>query len=308
MITIQNIKKSFGSIEALVDVSFIVKKGQVVGFLGANGAGKTTTMDIVCGCIGADFGSVSIDGYDVFDKPKEEKKKIGYLPEDPPIHDDMVVKEYLFYVARLRGVPIKDADLRVGQAIDRLSIGEVKDRLIGNLSKGYRQRVGLAQALVHNPEVLIFDEPTEGLDPGQIVQIRELIKALREDHTILFSSHILSEVQTVCDHIVIIDKGRIVEQGSYEELITKIEGGKQYLLKVARDPETLVKELADIEGVVRPRIVDLEKRSIEFISVDDEKVVDRVISHIVNNNFGIREMVLKSKSLEEVFFQLTRSK
>lgn len=306
MIEVAGISKRFGGIAALSDVSFTVKKGEIVGFLGANGAGKTTTMDILCGCIGADTGSAKIAGFEISENPREAKRKLGYLPDEPPLHSDMKVDQFIAYTARLRGVEANQVAARVNHVIQRLSLEEVRDRLVGNLSKGFRQRVGLAQALVHNPDVLVLDEPTEGLDPNQIVQIRDLIRSLKGEHTIIFSSHILSEVQSICDQIIIIDKGRVVEQGPYEQLVKKLEAGQHYVVRVAQDAAKLTDDLRAISGVAQPRLLDAERGIVEFHTTDRDDVIDQVARHVLEKGYGLREIGLKSKSLEDVFFQLTK--
>lgn len=306
MIEVAGISKHFGDIAALSDVSFSVKKGEIVGFLGANGAGKTTTMDILCGCIGADAGTAKISGFEITEHPREAKQKLGYLPDEPPLHNDMKVDDFIAYAARLRGVEAGQVDARVNQVIQRLSLEEVRDRLVGNLSKGFRQRVGLAQALVHNPEVLVLDEPTEGLDPNQIVQIRDLIRSLKGEHTIIFSSHILSEVQSICDQIVIIDKGRVIEQGPYEQLVKKLEAGQHYVVRVAQNAPKLAEQLRSIAGVREPRLLDAERGTVDFLAGERDDVIDLVARHVLENGYGLREIGLKSKSLEDVFFQLTK--
>jgi ABC-2 type transport system ATP-binding protein len=194
MIEVNGLSKNYGDLAALSNVSFTVEKGQIVGFLGANGAGKSTTMDILCGCIGADSGFAKVAGFDITERPLEAKRRLGYLPDVAPLHHDMLVSDYIAYAAELHKVERGQIAARVSATIEKLALGDVRNRVIGNLSKGYRQRVGLAQALVHDPEVLVLDEPTEGLDPTQIAEIRKLIKSLAGQHTILLSSHILSEV------------------------------------------------------------------------------------------------------------------
>ena len=305
MIEISGISKHYGDHAVLRDISFDVKKGQIIGFLGANGAGKTTTMDIICGCLGADSGSVKVGGYDVTEQPILAKSQIGYLPDEPPIHDEMTVIEFVEYVAKLRKVPREQVAARVAETLEKLSLTDMKHRLVGNLSKGYRQRVGLAQALVHNPPVLILDEPTEGLDPNQIIQIRELILSLKGEHTILFSSHILSEVQSLCDELVIIDKGSIVEQGTYEAIVEKFQGSKAYSLKV-RQGATKLK--ADIERMASLSQVNLQESSqqVEF-NCADSKRLDEIARLVLDGDHGLLELAQKSASLEDVFHQLTQS-
>lgn len=308
MIEVQGITKRYGPIVALDGISFQVKKGQIVGFLGANGAGKTTTMDILCGCIGADAGVARIAGYEISERPKEVKQRLGYLPDEPPLHNDMRVEDYIVYAARLRKVPHNEVSKRVNEIIDRLELQMVRSRLVGNLSKGFRQRVGLAQALVHNPEVLILDEPTEGLDPNQIIQIREMIRSLRGEHTIIFSSHILSEVENIADEIIIVNNGRVIEQGTYQSLVAKLEASGHYRLKVAQRSEALVKDLAGISGVVSPRLVDAAVHHIEFSVANEGTLIDQIARKVLDGGYGLRELAPEAKSLEDVFFQLTKTK
>jgi len=308
MIEVSGLSKRFGTVQALTDVSFKVEKGQIVGFLGANGAGKTTTMDIMCGCIGADAGSARIAGFDITETPLEAKRRLGYLPDVPPLHGEMRVEDFVTYSARLHKIPAARVKGRVDEALDRLSLTEVRRRLVGNLSKGYRQRVALAQAIVHDPEVLVLDEPTEGLDPNQIVQIRELIRSLAGQHTIILSSHILSEVQNTCDHIIIVHGGRVVQQGSYEELVQHMQSGRLYRLRVARDASRLAATLAAAGNLVGVRAADDDEQALEFGLTKDvgDEALDEVVRHTVDGGHGLRELAAKTKSLEEVFFQLTQ--
>jgi len=308
MIEVTGLTKSFGDIKALVDVSFKVEKGQIVGFLGANGAGKTTTMDIICGCTGADQGTAKIADFDITEQPLEAKRRLGYLPEIPPLHNEMRVCDFIRFAAELHNVPSIEISKRIVTTIEKLSLGDVQKRIIGNLSKGYRQRVGLAQAIVHEPEVLVLDEPTEGLDPNQIAQIRGLIRDLAGDHTIILSSHILSEVQNTCDHVIIIHKGSIVEQGTYDDINKRLQTGHLYRLRVGRDALTLAQKLSSIQELsniqTTPRQVDLIEFSLK--SSADETVLDEVSKMAITGGYGLRELTLKMKSLEEVFFQLTK--
>lgn len=306
MIEVSALSKNYGELAALNNVSFSVEKGQIIGFLGANGAGKSTTMDIICGCIGADNGSAKIAGYDITEQPLEAKKRLGYLPDVAPLHDDMIVEEYIEYAARLHKVAGSSLKSQVNQVIEKLALGEVRHRLIGNLSKGYRQRVGLAQALVHDPEVLVLDEPTEGLDPTQIIEIRKLIKSLAGQHTILLSSHILSEVQNTCDKIIIINKGKIVTQGTYEQLATSMEAGHIYKLKVARNGSNALTTLGRI-GVSNLKAGSTPE-DIEFAvsSSTGDGILDEVAKAIVDGGYGLRGLTLKTRSLEDIFMQLTK--
>jgi len=307
MIEVQGISKRYGAIEALRGVSLSVPKGQIVGFLGANGAGKTTTMDILCGCIGADTGRAQIAGYDITDQPKEAKRRLGYLPDEPPLHSDMRVAHFIEYAAHLRGIKGAEARSRVAATMDRLAITDVKDRLVGNLSKGYRQRVGLAQALVHSPDVLVLDEPTEGLDPNQIVQIRELIRSLKGEHTIILSSHILSEVQNTCDEIVIIDRGQIVAKGPYEKLVQDLAHGSRFELRVGERSNELLQRLQDLAIVKDIELLNPARHIIGFSVEGREGVIDQVARTALDGGFGLRELASHSKSLEDVFFQLTQN-
>jgi ABC-2 type transport system ATP-binding protein len=306
MIEVSALSKNYGELRALDKVSFSVEKGQIFGFLGANGAGKSTTMDIICGCIGADNGSAKIAGYDITEQPLEAKRRLGYLPDVAPLHDDMIVEEFIEYAGQLRKIPTNALKSRVDSTIEKLALGDVSKRLIGNLSKGYRQRVGLAQALVHDPEVLILDEPTEGLDPTQIIEIRKLIRSLAGQHTILLSSHILSEVQNTCDKIIIINKGKIVTQGTYDQLSASMESGHIYKLKVARNGSNALTTLGRI-GVSNVKSGNTPE-DIEFAvsTAAGDKILDDVAKAIVDGGFGLRGLTLKTRSLEDIFLQLTK--
>lgn len=308
MIEVSQISKSFGEVQALDNVSFSVETGKIVGFLGANGAGKTTTMDILAGCIGADIGTAKVAGFDVSEDPIEAKSKLGYLPDEPPLHGDMVVSDFISYVARLRRIPSSDIAKRVDETIDQLSLGEVRNRLVGNLSKGYKQRVGLAQAIVHNPDVLILDEPTEGLDPNQIAHIRELIRSLAGNHTILLSSHILSEVQNTCDYIVIIHEGKILKQGTYNELVSALEGSTTFELQVRGAAGKVVGGIKELAGVVSASLVEDNANAIDILvgKDADEMILDQIAKLVIESGEGLRAVRQKGKSLEEVFLQLTK--
>lgn len=306
MIEVSALSKNYGELRALDKVSFSVEKGQIFGFLGANGAGKSTTMDIICGCIGADNGSAKIAGYDITEQPLEAKKRLGYLPDVAPLHDDMIVEEFIEYAGQLRKIPSNSLKSRVDSTVDKLALGDVRHRLIGNLSKGYRQRVGLAQALVHDPEVLVLDEPTEGLDPTQIIEIRKLVRSLAGQHTILLSSHILSEVQNTCDKIIIINKGKIVTQGTYDQLSASMESGHIYKLKVARNGSNALTTLGRI-GVSNLKPGNTPE-DIEFAVSKSagDNILDDVAKAIVDGGFGLRGLTLKTRSLEDIFLQLTK--
>ncbi len=306
MIEVSGLCKRFGTVQALNDVSFTVGKGQIVGFLGANGAGKTTTMDILCGCIGPDQGSAKISGFDVLEEPLEAKKRLGYLPDEPPVYNDMRVGDFIDYCAVLNKVSTADRARRVSETIEKLSLGDVRHRIVGNLSKGYRQRVALAQALVHDPDVLVLDEPTEGLDPTQIVQIRELIRSLGGQHTIILSSHILSEVQNTCDHIVIIHKGHIVQQGTYDELVNSFSGGGGYTVRVRQDASRLAEELRKLGSVSATRLVAERDGAVDVTLRGASVAIDDVARHVLDGGYGLVEIAAHTKSLEDIYFQLTK--
>jgi ABC-2 type transport system ATP-binding protein len=307
MIEVSGLTKRYGDITALSKVSFTVEKGKIVGFLGANGAGKSTTMDILCGYIGADQGSAKVAGFDITEQPIDAKRRLGYLPDVAPLHTDMIVSDYVTYAAKLHKVAKDQIKTAVDSTIEKLSLGDVRHRMVGNLSKGYRQRVGLAQALVHDPEVLVLDEPTEGLDPTQISEMRKLIRGLAGQHTILLSSHILSEVQSTVDRIVVINRGKVVAQGTYEELSNSMEGGHVYRLRVARDSTRALATINTMQGLHTARVTG-HGEEIEFALArsTSDQILDDVARSVIDGGFGLRELALKTKSLEEVFLQLTK--
>lgn len=248
MIEVRNLVKQYGDHYAVDDISFTIEKGRIYGFLGPNGAGKTTTMNIMTGYIGLTSGQVIVNGHDIQEEPYEAKKCIGYLPEHPPVYGDMTPLEYVTFAAELKNIPAADREESIKKAMELTKIVDVQDRLIKNLSKGYRQRVGFAQAILGFPEVIILDEPTVGLDPRQIHEMRELIRSLGKDHTVILSSHILSEVQDVCDHIIIIHKGKLIAQGTPEELENQMRGAAMELTLKADDPEKVGAMLSAIPG------------------------------------------------------------
>jgi gliding motility-associated transport system ATP-binding protein len=233
MIKVEGLTKRYARTIAVNDISFEVEKGQIVGFLGPNGAGKTTTMRILTGFLPATAGKANVAGFDVQENPMEVKKRIGYLPETPPLYPEMEVSEYLEFAGQLKGIAKADIKRRTDDAIGRCSLGDVRSKLIGKLSKGYRQRVGIAQAIIHNPDVLILDEPTSGLDPKQIIEIRELLRALAGEHTIILSTHILSEVEHSCERVIIISQGKVVAQDSVANLTNRLRGSEAVALEVA---------------------------------------------------------------------------
>ena len=249
MIEVENLTKKYGSQVAVDNLSFRVERGMIYGFLGPNGAGKSTTMNMMTGYIAATSGTVKINGYDILKNPEQAKKSIGYLPELPPVYPDMTVYEYLRFVAELKKVKKNERQVQIEDVMKQTQIEDVKGRLIKNLSKGYKQRVGLAQAIIGYPEVIILDEPTVGLDPKQIIEIRELIRELAKKHTIILSSHILSEVSAVCDHIMIISKGKLVASDTPEGLMTLLKGGRQMKLSVLGEQSKVEELLQSMESV-----------------------------------------------------------
>ena len=273
MIEISGLTKVFGDKRAVDDVSFCVEEGEIMGFLGPNGAGKSTTMNILTGYLSATAGTCKVNGIDILENPLEAKRNIGFLPELPPLYLDMTVKEYLNFIYDLKGCRFPRAQ-HIREICDVVKIGDVYDRIIGNLSKGYRQRVGIAQALIGNPRVLIFDEPTVGLDPKQIIDIRNLIRMLGKEHTIILSTHILPEVQAVCDRIVVINKGKIVANEKTEDLVTAVDGSRKMIAKIVGPQDDVLKTLKGVAGI---RSVDmLGKRDTDSISylIESEDRVD----------------------------------
>src|SRR5918996_259930 len=251
MIEVQSLTKRYGPVTAVSDVTFRVEAGEILGFLGPNGAGKTTTMRIITGYMPASEGRVVVAGYDVFDKPVEAKRRPGYLPKTPPLYPDMTVREYLNFVARIKGVPRRELRTRVDEVMKKTWIADMAARHCAKLSKGYRQRVGLAQALIHNPEVLILDEPTAGLDPKQINETRDLIRSLAGDHTIILSTHILPEVEQTCQRVVIINKGRVVAVDTPDNLTKRLRGAETMFVQVDADGSDAAAALTAIPGVTR---------------------------------------------------------
>ncbi|MFL5811946.1 MAG: ATP-binding cassette domain-containing protein [Bdellovibrionia bacterium] len=303
MIQVSHLTKMYGPRTAVNDLSFEVQKGEIIGFLGPNGAGKSTTMKILTGFMPATSGTAMIAGHDVFENPIEVKRNVGFLPENPPVYPEMQVDDYLDFTARLHGVAGSDAAKAVNMAIEKTGLGDVRKRLIGNLSKGYRQRVGLAQALAHNPQVLILDEPTVGLDPKQIIDIRELIKGLAGEHTVILSSHILPEVTATCQRIIVIAKGQIVAEDTIDRLTTRMSKGLVYNLAVKNAQSSGLDAIRQIQGV-KAVTTSGGKITVEIASGTDE-IRDRIVETAVKQGMGVLEFSAERVSLEEVFLQLT---
>ena len=307
MIEIQNLTKRYGQINAVNNLNFTVEKGEILGFLGPNGAGKSTTMNIITGFLPSTEGSVKVCGYDIMENPKEVKKRIGYLPEQPPVYMDMTVKDYLNFVSDLKMVDKKARRNQIGDIMELVKIGDHRDRLIKNLSKGYKQRVGLAQALIGSPEALILDEPTVGLDPKQIIEIRKLIKALGKEHTIILSSHILPEVSAVCERVVIINKGQIAAIDTPENLSKGFGTASKLLVTIAGPRNSVLNGIKEIYGVkyVEPG-VDKEKDVLTYIIESDKEVDIRkpLFFAMAKLGFPIMELRSMDMTLEDIFLQI----
>lgn len=303
MIQVSHLTKLYGVRTAIDDLNFEVQKGEIVGFLGPNGAGKSTTMKILTGFMPASSGQAKVAGYDVFEDPLEVKRNVGYLPETPPVYLEMQVRSYLDFAARLHRVPKNSISSSVQTVIEKTGLGEVQKRLIGNLSKGYRQRVGLAQALIHNPRVLILDEPTVGLDPKQIIEIRELIKGLAGNHTVILSSHILPEVTATCQRIIVINKGKIVAEDTLDQLTTRLKKGLIYSMMVKNPSPSGVDALRGISGV--EGVTAAGSKLVIELSPGREEIRDQVVETAVREKLGVLEFSSEKVSLEEIFLQLT---
>lgn len=314
MIEITSLSKSYGNKKALDNISFSVKKGEVVGFLGPNGAGKSTTMNIITGYLSSTSGTVTVDGFDILDNPKEVKKRVGYLPELPPLYMEMTVEEYLDFVYDLKKVKGKGKEKKehIASIIAKVGIENVYKRRISNLSKGYKQRVGLAQALIGNPEVLILDEPTVGLDPKQIIEIRNLIKELGEEHTVILSSHILSEISAVCERVIIIKNGKIAAEDTPENLTKRFGANNRMQLKVSGDENAVIDVLSGIEGVISAVKTadgddDTKDYEIEIEGKIDSDFSKLVFFTLANNNMPILMQNVVKSSLEDVFIDITEN-
>ena len=307
MVEVQHVTKRYGSFTAVDDLSFEVEPGEILGFLGPNGAGKTTTMRILTGYLPATEGRARVGGFDVFDQPIEAKRRTGYLPETPPLYPEMTVGQYLNFVARINGIAAGDRAAQVGAAMLRTSITDMGERYCGTLSKGYRQRVGLAQALLHNPEVLILDEPTAGLDPRQIIETRRLITELAGDHTIILSTHILPEVSQTCQRVVIINRGKVVAVDSPDNLTARLQGSQSLYLQVDSGGGDPAPALRDVPGVAGVSPADQRDGVSGFqLEIAPGHDVRREVSRtVVTNGWGLLELRAQQMSLEDIFLQLT---
>ena len=307
MIEVQHLTKRYGRVTAVEDVSFRVERGEILGFLGPNGAGKTTTMRILTGYMPATDGKALVAGFDVFDQPIEVKRRTGYLPETPPLYPDTTVVDYLSFVAKIKGVPAAECRSRIGQVMERTRITDVASRQCGKLSKGYRQRVGLAQAIIHNPDVLILDEPTAGLDPKQIIETRELIKALAGDHTIILSTHILPEVSQTCQRVVIINKGHVVAVDTPDNLTARLRGSETMYVQVDAGGVDASGVLGRVAGVTRVVEADRREPAVGY-EVESERGRDvrrDLARAVISGGWGLLELRPMRMSLEEIFLSLT---
>ena len=302
MIEVNNLTRKYGEKVAVNKISFSVEKGKIWGFLGPNGAGKTTTMRILTGYLPPTEGSAKVAGFDITKEPLKAKKHIGYLPEIPPLYNEMTVKGYVNFVAELKGVPSKERKKAVSQAIEKAGLSTVAGRLIKNLSKGYRQRVGIAQAIVNNPDILILDEPTIGLDPAQIIEIRELIKSLKGEHTVILSTHILPEVTQTCDGVVIINEGQLRASGTLEEIQERFSEESGIYLET--EPSPVVEELMNIEGI--KEVVSSEK-GVKIFWDDEEKGNKNLNEFIRTKGLNINEWKRLTSTLEDIYLKIVAS-
>jgi ABC-2 type transport system ATP-binding protein len=314
MIKVEGLTKRYARTVAVDNISFEIEKGQIVGFLGPNGAGKTTTMRVLTCFLPPTEGTANVAGFDVMAKPMEVKKRIGYLPETPPVYPEMEVAEYLRFTGQLKGISSRDIGKKVEEVVGRCSLADVSKKLIGKLSKGYRQRVGLAQAIIHNPDVLILDEPTAGLDPKQIISIRDLLRALAVDHTIILSTHILPEVEACCERVIIIDKGKVKANDTVVNLTTRPRDTEAIAIEVASadgkpDAAAVQQRLEQVPGVSRVEMKDAVEGHVacQVEALPGRHIRPDVARSVVNAGWNLTEIRAIGRSLEEVFLSLTAS-
>lgn len=308
MIEVDHLTKSYGKNVAVNDISFTVEKGEILGFLGPNGAGKTTTMRILTGYLPATSGSARIADFDVFEQSMEVRRRIGYLPENPPLYPEMSVHAYLEFVARIKGVATAEIPKQVDKAMEMANLKERRNELIKRLSRGFKQRVGIAQAIVHNPDVVILDEPTVGLDPKQIIEVRKLIKGLAGEHTIILSTHILPEASQTCDRVVIINRGRIAAVDTPDNLTNQLKGSERVQMEVRGDEESLRDAIEQVEGVTKVDIQEIETSDHLKAIVESEPGTDlrsKLAAAVTAKELELFELKAVSLSLEDIFLQLT---
>lgn len=307
MLEVKDLNKKFGEVHAVKNLSFEVKKGEILGFLGPNGAGKTTTMRIITCYIPASSGTIKVSGMDTVENDLEVRKKIGYLPESTPLYNDMLVKDYLQFVGEIRGMRGRALSSRIDEMFHVCGLTKMATRPIGNLSKGFRQRVGLAQAMLNDPQLLILDEPTSGLDPNQIIEIRQLIKNMGKEKTVIYCSHILSEVSATCNHIIIINQGSIVASGTADELTAKMNKENRYVLRLKADKSAVESKLKALEGVARVQVTQsAEWTDAVVVAQDNQDIGEKIYKCVFENGWSLAELKRESASLEDVFTQLTR--
>ena len=308
MLLVENLVKHYGSHQALNGISFHVEEGQIVGLLGENGAGKSTTMNIITGYMSATSGDVTIQGIDILKQPKKAKERLGYLPEQPPLYENMTVREYLQFVSELKGQKKKAARQEVADIMEKTNLLERENVLIKHLSKGYKQRVGLAQALLGNPALLILDEPMVGLDPAQIIEMRQLIRSLGKEHTVILSSHILSEIESVCDHIIILDQGKVVAEDATRQLSEENSNQKQLRLVVKGEKKEIQRILRETELLKRFSLVNEVERGVyefQVVSAKEQDIRDDLFLLFAQNQMIVYSVNVEQLSLEEVFIKLT---
>lgn len=308
MIEVSNLVKKYGDHTAVDHLSFQIEKGKIYGFLGPNGAGKSTTMNMITGYIASTEGKVMIDGHDILEEPEAAKKCIGYLPEMPPLYFDMTVLEYMKFAADLKKIPRNQKDKQIKEVMDMVKITDMKDRLIKNLSKGYRQRTGLAAAILDFPDIIILDEPTVGLDPKQIIEIRELIRTLAKDHTVILSSHILAEVQEICDDILIISKGKLIAEGSPDELEELTHGKETIELTILADETSVKQVLSDFSDIDDVNWLDVSKDSCHIqinTNKDSQEICADLSLKFAQKKMPVTQMFVNKATLEDIFLELT---
>jgi ABC-2 type transport system ATP-binding protein len=305
MIEVQHLTKRYGTVTAVDDISFRVERGEILGFLGPNGAGKTTTMRVITGYMPPTDGRVVVAGFDVFEQPVEAKRRTGYLPENPPLYPEMTVHDYLTFVSRIKGVPAAERKARIDSAMEKSRVTDVRDKHCGKLSKGYRQRVGIAQAILHNPDVLVLDEPTAGLDPKQIIETRELIRGLAGDHTIVLSTHILPEVSQTCQRVVIINKGHVVAVDTPDNLTARLKGTETIYVQLDAAGADAVTTLQNVPGVSRVTVADRRDGAVGYEVESGGDVRRDIARAVVTQGWGLIELRPMRLSLEEIFLHLT---
>ncbi|MGK7931261.1 MAG: ABC transporter ATP-binding protein [Microcystaceae cyanobacterium] len=305
MIEVKHLSKIYGSTTAIKDVDFSVETGEILGFLGPNGAGKTTTMRILSGYLPATTGTAIIDGYDVHEQSMEVRRRIGYLPETPPLYPDMTVEGFLNFVARIKGVAAGDRNDRINYAVENCQLEDKRKVLIRKLSKGYKQRVGIAQAIVHDPPAIILDEPTVGLDPRQIIEVRNLIKNLAGQHTIILSTHILPEVSMTCDRVTIINSGKVIATDTPNNLMSHLQGSSGYEIEVRGEIDDLVEKLKTLANIVQVKVNSLASLNHQLlITTTEDNIGGEIARIIVNQGLGLQEMKRSRATLEDVFLEL----